>query len=102
MHESGCWARAGWELIAACISFAAALMPGCSPSGSDLSVSGGVTLNAWAHAGQESERTMLKKQLDEFDALKTGIQVRLTFIPEGSYQGSIFSIGTDFNRRTDY
>jgi len=43
----------------------------------------------WAHAGQESERRVLREQVSRFDALHPRLRVRLTFLPEGSYTGQV-------------
>jgi multiple sugar transport system substrate-binding protein len=46
-------------------------------------------LSVWAHAGRESERVTLEAQLRRFEARNPGVRVRLTFIPEGSYNGQV-------------
>ena len=49
---------------------------------------GGI-INVWAHAGQESERRVLLEQVARFNASRSDIQVRLTLIPEGSYNAQV-------------
>ncbi|MGD8541218.1 MAG: extracellular solute-binding protein [Desulfobacteraceae bacterium] len=46
-------------------------------------------LTLWAHAGREAERATLEVQLRRFEAANTGVRVRLTFIPEGAYNGQV-------------
>ncbi len=50
----------------------------------------GVTvLEVWAHAGQAAERATLQQQVDRFNRQQPGAQVRLTFIPERSYNAQV-------------
>jgi multiple sugar transport system substrate-binding protein len=46
-------------------------------------------LSVWAHAGRESERVTLEAQLRRFEARHPDVLVRLTFIPEGAYNGQV-------------
>jgi multiple sugar transport system substrate-binding protein len=46
-------------------------------------------LRVWAHAGQESERTVLQQQVERYNQSQTDIKVVLTLIPEGSYNAQI-------------
>ncbi len=46
-------------------------------------------LHVWAHAGREAERVTLEALLRRFEARNPGMAVRLTFIPEGSYNGQV-------------
>jgi multiple sugar transport system substrate-binding protein len=62
------------------------LIAGCSEPGERTGVR---ELTVWAHAGRESERTTLEAQLRRFEARNPGVRVRLTFIPEGSYNGQV-------------
>jgi multiple sugar transport system substrate-binding protein len=53
----------------------------------------GDIVDVWAHAGQESERRVLREQVARFNArqadMQSDIQVRLTLIPEGSYNAQL-------------
>lgn len=49
----------------------------------------GVDVTVWAHAGQASERDTLKRQLHAFDAAHPAIHIKLTFIPERSYNAQV-------------
>ncbi|AOY58352.1 MULTISPECIES: extracellular solute-binding protein [Desulfococcus] len=46
-------------------------------------------LDAWAHAGQELERSTLVDQVLRFNAAHRDLRVRLTLIPEGSYNAQV-------------
>ncbi len=46
-------------------------------------------LNAWAHAGEESERQIITLQVEKFNQSQNEIEVNLTFIPEGSYNSQV-------------
>ncbi|MES9993824.1 MAG: extracellular solute-binding protein [Candidatus Thiodiazotropha sp.] len=46
-------------------------------------------LRVWAHAGQESERTVLQQQFARFNQAHPDTRVELTLIPEGSYNAQI-------------
>jgi len=46
-------------------------------------------IEIWAHAGQAAERLVLEEQVDDFRTLHRGLEVELTLIPEGSYQGQV-------------
>jgi multiple sugar transport system substrate-binding protein len=50
----------------------------------------GVTvLQVWAHAGQAAERLVLEQQVARFNGTQKDIEVRLTFIPERSYNAQV-------------
>jgi multiple sugar transport system substrate-binding protein len=74
------WSAILWILCAAWLT------AGCSEPGERTGVR---ELTVWAHAGRESERTTLEAQLRRFEARNPGVRVRLTFIPEGSYNGQV-------------
>jgi multiple sugar transport system substrate-binding protein len=63
------------------------LLNGCS-KGTDSSADS-TLLNVWAHAGQESERTVLQQQVVRFNQNHPETKVQLTLIPEGSYNAQI-------------
>jgi multiple sugar transport system substrate-binding protein len=46
-------------------------------------------VEVWAHAGQERERSTLQDQVSRFNAGHSDLQVRLTLIPEGSYNAQV-------------
>lgn len=50
----------------------------------------GVTqLSIWAHAGQVAEREVIERQLQAFDRKHADISIKLTFIPERSYNAQV-------------
>lgn len=48
-----------------------------------------IQLQVWAHSGQEAERHTLHKQVVLFNDQQDEIQVQLTFLPEGGYNGQV-------------
>lgn len=64
-----------------------ALLAGCSKD-TDATKSGD-PLRVWAHAGQEDERRVLQEQVARFNRSHPDLEVRLTLIPEGSYNAQI-------------
>lgn len=46
-------------------------------------------IEVWAHAGQRRERAVLLDQVARFNAAHPDLQVRLTLIPEGSYNAQV-------------
>ena len=55
----------------------------------DQTESAYLELQVWAHSGQEAERHTLHKQVMLFNNQQDEIQVELTFLPEGSYNGQV-------------
>lgn len=47
------------------------------------------TLQVWVHSGQQAERQTIEQQVEHFNASQKEITVKLTFIPEGSYNSQI-------------
>ena len=47
------------------------------------------TIQVWVHSGQEAERQTIEQQAERFNASQDEIAVKLTFIPEGSYDAQI-------------
>jgi multiple sugar transport system substrate-binding protein len=47
------------------------------------------TLNVWVHAGQPSERQTIEQQVRRFNATHQDIAVKLTMLPEGSYNAQV-------------
>jgi len=47
------------------------------------------TLVVWAHAGQPEERKTLEKQVKRFNNVQGQVQIKLTILPEGSYNAQI-------------
>ncbi len=47
------------------------------------------TLRVWVHSGQESERKVIEEQAKRFNDSQNETKVRLTFIPEGSYNSQV-------------
>jgi multiple sugar transport system substrate-binding protein len=60
---------------------------GCG-NGRDATVDS-TLLRVWAHAGQESERTVLQQQVERYNKSQADTKVVLTLIPEGSYNAQI-------------
>lgn len=52
-------------------------------------VTGVTVIEVWAHAGQAAERDTLQQQVEDYNRQQTGVQVRLTFIPERSYNAQV-------------
>ena len=48
-----------------------------------------VIIRAWAHAGQESERKVLRRQVKRFNASQDEVSVQLKFIPERGYNAHV-------------
>ena len=62
----------------------------CEQSAQTGSTKDGVEdVTVWAHAGQASERDILQRQLQAFDASHPVLHVKLTFIPERSYNAQV-------------
>ncbi|MGB5776327.1 MAG: extracellular solute-binding protein, partial [Sedimenticolaceae bacterium] len=55
----------------------------------DQQQSGATVLEVWAHAGQAAERQVLERQAARFGEMQPDIDVRLTFIPERSYNAQV-------------
>ncbi|MGD8960851.1 MAG: ABC transporter substrate-binding protein, partial [Desulfobacteraceae bacterium] len=79
------WPMGRWLLLAAA-AVALFAVGGCAER-RDVAAERELTL--WAHAGREAERATLEVQLRRFEAANTGVRVRLTFIPEGAYNGQV-------------
>jgi len=73
--------------------FAATLALALAACDGERSGAAGEIVEIWAHAGQESERRVLREQVARFNALQSDmqsdLQVRLTLIPEGSYNAQL-------------
>jgi multiple sugar transport system substrate-binding protein len=50
---------------------------------------GGKTLTIWAHAGQAAERQVLESQVDRYRRLHPDMPIKLTLIPERSYNAQV-------------
>lgn len=73
--------RRALSLSAVClISILGCVEPGARPSPS---------VEVWAHAGQEAERTVLEDQAQRFNAMQDSVVVELSFLPEGSYNAQV-------------
>lgn len=64
--------------------FLLSIIVGCARNARDSG-----TLEVWAHAGQDSERITLEEQVNRFNAVHDDVTVRLTFLPEGSYNAQV-------------
>ncbi|NES87474.1 MAG: sugar ABC transporter substrate-binding protein [Moorea sp. SIO2B7] len=47
------------------------------------------TIQVWVHSGTQSERQTIEQQAQRFNTSQDKIKVKLTFIPEGSYNAQI-------------
>ncbi|MBD1848037.1 sugar ABC transporter substrate-binding protein [Cyanobacteria bacterium FACHB-63] len=47
------------------------------------------TIQVWVHTGQTAERQTIEQQVDRFNASQSDVKVKLTFIPEGSYNAQL-------------
>jgi multiple sugar transport system substrate-binding protein len=65
-----------------------ALLAGCG-SDHEPVVPGQTILEVWAHAGQAAERSTLEAQVARFNRRRHDIAIRLTFIPERSYNAQV-------------
>jgi multiple sugar transport system substrate-binding protein len=48
-------------------------------------------IHVWVHTGQASERQTIEQQVERFNASQPDVKVKLTFIPEGSYNAQLQS-----------
>ncbi len=46
-------------------------------------------LSVWVHAGREAERSTFQRQVQRFNRSQHDLEVTLTWIPEGSYNGQV-------------
>lgn len=60
----------------------------CLQDGPDGS-NGPVDLEVWYHAGQPGERAVLEEQAARFNRIQDSTRVRLSFLPEGSYNAQV-------------
>lgn len=63
------------------------LLLGLSGCVSNIEAEG--TLQVWVHSGQKAERQTIEQQVKRFNVSQKEITVKLTFIPEGSYNSQI-------------
>ena len=71
-----------------------ALVPvflGCSGGDVEQGPASPIVLEVWGHAGQEAERAVLRAQVSRFNAQHDDIDVRLTLIPEGTYNTQVMA-----------
>jgi len=71
-------------LLALCLS-------ACEQSEQAKNVQPGTQLSVWAHAGQAAERDVLRRQLQSYDDSHPDLRIKLTFIPERSYNAQVQS-----------
>ncbi len=48
-----------------------------------------VVINAWFHSGREGERRVIINQVEQFNSIQHAIHVKLTILPEGSYNSQV-------------
>ncbi len=61
----------------------------CSDDSQQQPADGVTQINAWFHTGQEGERKTIRDQVARFNQLNPAIQIRLTLIPERSYNSQV-------------
>lgn len=62
---------------------------GCSEEKTHSQRTKAMQLHAWAHAGQASEREVIQAQVARFNQLNSDLEVKLTLIPERSYNAQV-------------
>ncbi len=65
------------------------LLMGCGDHAAESGRPGVVQLQAWVHAGQAGERRVIENQVARFNARNPDVAVRLTLIPERSYNAQV-------------
>lgn len=65
------------------------VLTACDRGEQATSQSHAVSVSVWAHAGQASERKTIEQQLQSFDQQHPAIHIKLTFIPERSYNAQV-------------
>lgn len=74
-------------LTTLCLATLLLFIGGCSDN--DDTQGGITTIEVWAHAGQESERSTLESQVNRYNTDQPNSRVSLTLIPEGSYNAQV-------------
>lgn len=64
-----------------------AIVTACGPNSNPAD--GPIELTLWFHSAQPSERAVMNSQVDWFNQSQNDIRVRMTVIPEGSYNGQV-------------
>jgi len=84
-----------WALL---LVLFALLGPACGGGGGSPTSTGGctgkvaggpVTVKAWFHSGQGSERTTITSQVAAFNASQNDVKVELVLLPEGNYNDQV-------------
>src|SRR5256885_16173021 len=84
-----------WGLL---LVLVALLGPACGGGGGNTTSTGGctgkvaggpVTVKAWFHSGQGSERTTITSQVAAFNASQNDVKVELVLLPEGNYNDQV-------------
>src|SRR5256884_2553903 len=84
-----------WALL---VVLVALLGPACGGGGGTTTSTGGctgkvgggpVTVKAWFHSGQGSERTTITSQVAAFNASQKDVKVELVLLPEGNYNDQV-------------
>ncbi len=68
--------------------WACAQLPGCGPGGSEDDGSR-QAVEVWFHSGQKAERETIEDQVARFNSMQDTIRIRLTILPEGSYNAQV-------------
>jgi len=74
-----------------CFILLALCLSACEQSEQAKDVQPGTVLSVWAHAGQAAERDVLRRQLQSYDDSHPDLHIKLTFIPERSYNAQVQS-----------
>lgn len=83
------WYRIAPVLITAAL-FPLLALTGCGGGGEQPAAGEGVVaLEVWAHSGREEERTLLETYVEEFNAQSDKARVRLTLLPDNSYNAQV-------------
>src|SRR3989440_5327425 len=84
-----------WALLVVLVTL---LGPACGGGGGTTTATGGctgkvaggpVTVKAWFHSGQGSERTTITSQVAAFNASQSDVKVELVLLPEGNYNDQV-------------
>lgn len=79
-----------WPSIAHLLLTAILMLGGCDQNSTDdTHQNSTITLQVWAHAGQQAERDVLQSQVARFNQQADDIDVKLTFIPERDYNSQV-------------
>ena len=70
-----------WPIVLVMLTIS---LSGCPQSNRSAGI-----LNVWVHSGQPAERQTIEQQVSRFNATNPDITVKLTMLPEGSYNSQV-------------